>query len=66
MLASEWKGRGALSHFTVVRKLDGGIFPMGLTKEVSERNSKAGVTVLALESRFAFAYLLYPLFSCFT
>ncbi|XP_010912024.2 DNA polymerase alpha catalytic subunit [Elaeis guineensis] len=50
MLASEWKRRGALSHFTVVRKLDGGIFPMGLTKEVSERNSKAGATVLALES----------------
>ncbi|EHA8591429.1 DNA polymerase alpha catalytic subunit [Cocos nucifera] len=50
MLASEWKRRGALSHFTVVRKLDGGIFPMGLTKEVSERNSKAGANVLALES----------------
>ncbi|CBI21412.3 unnamed protein product, partial [Vitis vinifera] len=29
MLPSEWKRPGVLSHFTVVRKLDGGIFPMG-------------------------------------
>ncbi|OAY65117.1 DNA polymerase alpha catalytic subunit [Ananas comosus] len=50
MVASEWKRRGMLTHFTVVRKLEGGIFPMGLTKEVSDRNSKAGTNVLALES----------------
>ncbi|XP_020261450.1 DNA polymerase alpha catalytic subunit [Asparagus officinalis] len=50
MVASEWKRRGALSHFTVVRKLDGGIFPMGLSKVVTERNLKAGSNILTLES----------------
>ncbi|XP_022741466.1 DNA polymerase alpha catalytic subunit isoform X1 [Durio zibethinus] len=50
MLASEWKKPGLLSHFTVVRKLDGGIFPMGFTKEVTDRNSKAGSIVLVSES----------------
>ncbi|KAK8687216.1 hypothetical protein V6N13_086043 [Hibiscus sabdariffa] len=50
MLASEWKKHGLLSHFTVVRKLDGGIFPMGFTKEVTDRNSKAGSNVLVSES----------------
>ncbi|TYG46032.1 hypothetical protein ES288_D11G224000v1 [Gossypium darwinii] len=50
MLASEWKKPGLLSHFTVVRKLDGGIFPMGFTKEVTDRNSKAGSNVLVSES----------------
>ncbi|KAL6524277.1 hypothetical protein OROGR_016711 [Orobanche gracilis] len=42
----EWKTRGKLSHFTVVRKLDGGIFPMGFMKEVSDMNSKAGSEVI--------------------
>lgn len=51
MLASEWKKPGMLSHFTVVRKLDGGIFPMGFTKEATERNTKAGSNVLCFESR---------------
>ncbi|KAK4783867.1 hypothetical protein SAY86_018235 [Trapa natans] len=50
MLASEWKRPGMLSHFTVVRKLDGGIFPMGFTKEATDRNLKAGSNVLAFES----------------
>lgn len=49
MLPSEWKRPGVLSHFTVVRKLDGGIFPMGFTKEASDRNSKAGANVLCSE-----------------
>ncbi|PON43001.1 DNA polymerase alpha catalytic subunit [Parasponia andersonii] len=49
MLASEWKKPGMLSHFTVVRKLDG-IFPMGFSKEAAERNSKAGSNVLCSES----------------
>ncbi|PSS30744.1 DNA polymerase alpha catalytic subunit like [Actinidia chinensis var. chinensis] len=49
-LASEWTRPGMLSHFTVVRKLDGGIFPMGFTKEVSDRNSKAGQNVVSIES----------------
>jgi DNA polymerase alpha subunit A len=40
-----------LSHFTVLRKLDGGIFPMGFTKEAADRNSKAGSNVLSIESR---------------
>lgn len=51
MLASEWTGQGMLSHFTIIRKLDGGIFPMGFTKEATERNSKAGSTVIISESR---------------
>lgn len=51
MLASEWKKPGMLSHFTVVRKLDGGIFPMGFSKEVTDRNTMAGSNVLAIESR---------------
>ncbi|WCJ31178.1 DNA polymerase alpha catalytic subunit [Euphorbia peplus] len=50
MLASEWKRPGMLSHFTVVRKLHGGIFPMGFSKDVTERNTKAGSNVLATES----------------
>ncbi|XP_042421168.1 DNA polymerase alpha catalytic subunit-like [Zingiber officinale] len=50
MVPSEWKNRGALTHFSIVRKLEGGIFPMGMTKEVSERNSRAGTSTLALES----------------
>ncbi|RXI07148.1 hypothetical protein DVH24_026284 [Malus domestica] len=50
VLASEWTRPGMLSHFTVVRKLDGGIFPMGVTKEATEKNSKAGSNVLSIES----------------
>ncbi|KAJ0041257.1 hypothetical protein Pint_28022 [Pistacia integerrima] len=50
MLASEWKKPSILSHFTVVRKLDGGIFPMGFNKEATDRNSKAGSNVLCSES----------------
>ncbi|KAF8406300.1 hypothetical protein HHK36_008385 [Tetracentron sinense] len=55
MSAAGWKRPGVLSHFTVVRKLDGGIFPMGFTKEVIDRNSKAGSNVLGFESRHASA-----------
>lgn len=40
-----------LSHFSVVRKLDGGIFPMGFTKEVNDRNSLSGPNVISIESR---------------
>ncbi|CAL1408641.1 unnamed protein product [Linum trigynum] len=52
MLASEWKKPGLLSHFTVVRKLDGGIFPLGFSKVLADRNTKAGPgsTVLSMES----------------
>ncbi|XXG74126.1 hypothetical protein AAC387_Pa07g2923 [Persea americana] len=50
MMASEWKRPGMLSHFTVVRKLDGGIFPMGFAKEVADINSKASSIVLATDS----------------
>ncbi|KAF9625166.1 hypothetical protein IFM89_019872 [Coptis chinensis] len=51
MLASELNILGALSHFTVIRNLEGGIFPMGFTKEVTDRNSKAGLNILGVESR---------------
>ncbi|XP_074303278.1 DNA polymerase alpha catalytic subunit-like isoform X1 [Silene latifolia] len=43
MCNSEWKTRGLLSHFTVVRRLEGGIWPVGFTTEVKEKNSKATV-----------------------
>ncbi|KAB1214754.1 DNA polymerase alpha catalytic subunit [Morella rubra] len=58
MLPSEWKRPGMLSHFTVVRKLDGGIFPMGFTKEATDRNSKAGSNVLSTESRQVHIFFL--------
>ncbi|XP_022149463.1 DNA polymerase alpha catalytic subunit-like [Momordica charantia] len=35
MLATEWKKPGMLKHFTIIRKLDGGIFPMGFNKAAS-------------------------------
>ncbi|ONM36132.1 DNA polymerase alpha catalytic subunit [Zea mays] len=50
MRPEDWQKRGMLSHFTVVRKLEGSIFPIGLAKEASDRNQKAGSNVLALES----------------
>lgn len=59
MLASEWKKPGMLSHFTVVRKLDGGIFPMGFTKEATERNSKAGFNVISFESRYCLHVFIF-------
>lgn len=49
--AKELERPGMLSSFTVVRKLGGGIFPVGLAKEAASRNSNAGSNVLALESR---------------
>lgn len=52
MRPEDWQKRGMLSHFTVVRKLEGSIFPIGLAKEASDRNQKAGNNVLALESRW--------------
>ncbi|KAI3922255.1 hypothetical protein MKX01_005944 [Papaver californicum] len=50
MLTSEWTEPGVLGHFTVVRKLEGGIFPMGFAKEVADRNTKAGSIILVAES----------------
>ncbi|KAK7252825.1 hypothetical protein RIF29_37045 [Crotalaria pallida] len=50
MLASEWKRPEMLTHFTVVRKLDGSIFPMGFSTEVTDRNKEAGSNVLFVES----------------
>lgn len=52
MRSEDWQKRGMLSHFTVMRKLEGSIFPIGLSKESSDRNQKAGSNVLALESRW--------------
>ncbi|XP_026394591.1 DNA polymerase alpha catalytic subunit-like [Papaver somniferum] len=45
MLPSEWTDPRVLSHFTVVRKLEGGIFPMGFAKEIADRNAKAVSTI---------------------
>ncbi|KAI3799023.1 hypothetical protein L1987_34311 [Smallanthus sonchifolius] len=50
MLASEWTRPGMLSHFTVVRKLEDGLFPMGFSKEAADRNSKAGSNIISMES----------------
>lgn len=58
MKDSEWKSPGMLSHFTVVRKLDGGIFPMGFTKLAGDKNSKAGSNVLSIEGRSGLLILL--------
>ncbi|XP_047315516.1 DNA polymerase alpha catalytic subunit [Impatiens glandulifera] len=49
-LASEWTRPGMIRHFSVVRKLDGSIFPMGFTKHVDERNTKARSVVICTES----------------
>ena len=46
-----------LSHFTVIRKIEGAIFPMGFTKEAAERNIKAGFNVISCESRHVLIYL---------
>ncbi|KAF7803369.1 DNA polymerase alpha catalytic subunit [Senna tora] len=46
-LASEWKRPGMLTHFTVVRELDGG--PLGFEKEVTDRNTRSGSNVLCYE-----------------
>jgi DNA polymerase alpha subunit A len=51
MRPEDWQKRGMISHFTVMRKLEGSIFPIGLAKEASDKNQKAGSNVLALESR---------------
>lgn len=51
MLASEWTRPEMLSHFTVVRKLEDGLFPMGFNKEAVDKNSKAGSTIISMESR---------------
>ena len=51
MLASEWTTSGMLSRFTVVRKLEDGLFPMGFSKEAADRNAKAGSNIISMESR---------------
>jgi hypothetical protein len=45
----EWKA--VISSFTVVRKIEGGIFPIGYKKALSDWNSRTGYT-LVLESRY--------------
>ncbi|KAL2520250.1 DNA polymerase alpha catalytic subunit [Forsythia ovata] len=50
MLSSDYTRPGMISYFTVVRKLEGGIFPMGFSKEAAERNEKAGSNVICFES----------------
>ncbi|XP_057449530.1 DNA polymerase alpha catalytic subunit-like [Lotus japonicus] len=50
MLASEWKSPGKLTHFTVIRQLDGNGFPLGFNKEVRDRNTKAGSNVVYLKN----------------
>lgn len=61
MRPEDWQKRGMLSHFTVMRKLEGSIFPIGLAKGASDRNEQAGSNVLALESRWVLPFLVYIL-----
>lgn len=50
MPLAEWNNRDMLNHFSIVRKLDGGIFPMGFTSEVAKINNNSANT-LSAESR---------------
>ncbi|BBN16162.1 DNA polymerase alpha subunit A [Marchantia polymorpha subsp. ruderalis] len=50
MPQAEWNTHEMLNHFSIVRKLDGGIFPVGFTSEVAHLNSKVGSNVLSHES----------------
>ena len=63
MRSEDWQKRGTISHFTVMRKLEGSILPIGLTKEASDRNQKAGSNVLALESRWVLLSRMH--FTCY-
>ncbi|RZB70613.1 DNA polymerase alpha catalytic subunit isoform A [Glycine soja] len=45
-----WRRTERLTRFTIVRKLDGIIFPMGFSKEVTDRNLQAGSNILCAES----------------
>ncbi|KAJ4866956.1 DNA polymerase alpha catalytic subunit [Raphanus sativus] len=50
MPGPERKRSGVLSHFTVVRNPDGTSYPIGWKKEVANRNSKNGCSVLSFEN----------------
>lgn len=56
MPLAEWNNRNMLNHFSIVRKLDGGVFPMGFTSEVSKINSNAGSNILSSEGRLACSF----------
>ncbi|CAE6229466.1 unnamed protein product [Arabidopsis arenosa] len=49
MPGPERKRSGVLSHFTVVRNPEGTSYPIGWKKEVADRNSKNGCSVLSFE-----------------
>ncbi|EFJ15342.1 hypothetical protein SELMODRAFT_234261 [Selaginella moellendorffii] len=49
MPQSEWNKQEMLEHFSIVRKLDGGVYPMGFSSEVSLINNKSGCSVLSCE-----------------
>ncbi|CAM6094149.1 unnamed protein product [Calypogeia fissa] len=46
----KWNTHEMLSHFSVVRKLEGGVFPAGFGPEVEKINDKMGAVVLNFES----------------
>lgn len=58
MPLAEWNNRDMLSHFSIVRKLDGGIFPMGFASEVAKVNSNSVNTLNAESSERALLNLL--------
>ncbi|EFJ08369.1 hypothetical protein SELMODRAFT_428950 [Selaginella moellendorffii] len=49
MPQSEWNKQEMLEHFSIVRKLDGGVYPMGFSSEVSHINNKSRCSVLSCE-----------------
>lgn len=53
MPGPERKRSGILSHFTVVRNPEGTGYPIGWKKEVADRNSKNGCSVLSFENRYS-------------
>jgi DNA polymerase alpha subunit A len=55
---AEWNNRDGLNHFSIVRKLDGGMFPVGFVSEVAKINSNSTNTLNAESSERALLNLL--------
>ncbi|KAG0614550.1 hypothetical protein M758_6G185500 [Ceratodon purpureus] len=58
MPLAEWNNRDMLNHFSIVRKLDGGIYPMGFVSEVAKINTNTPNTLNAESSERALLNLL--------
>lgn len=51
MAMSEWNTKEKLSHFSAIRRLEGGTFPVGLDAELATVNAKAGSQVVSKKGR---------------